>query len=342
MKDKLRFGILGSGFIALTHAEALHRADGAEPAAIAGGRGAAELAERHGARLESSVESLIGAEDIDAVAICTPHALHALQAISCLEAGKHVLVEKPMACSESECRSMIESAEAAKRKLMVAHFQRYRVPNEAAKRAITSGRIGRVRLAQQSLLEPPNDKPWQLKPESKGFFLGYGVHGIDLLRWWLESEISLVFAVCHHFRGNPTEDATQVVFSFENGASASLLSTDSLPPGKQDKPPGAVGFWTLIIGEGGTITVDSYGQTVLESDGAKEVIGELPSWSSLTSPERIEAYLAQDQAFIHCIQEDTAVPISGEEGMRNVLAALAGYESAETGAPVLMKQGNKI
>jgi UDP-N-acetylglucosamine 3-dehydrogenase len=341
MKSKLRFGILGSGFIALTHAEALHRAESAEVAAIAGGRKAGELAEQYGARFEPSVDSLIKAVDIDAVAVCTPHALHAPQAIHCLEQGKHVLVEKPMACSESECLSMIESAERTGKKLMVAHFQRYRAPNAAAKRAIAAGRIGRIRLAQQSLLEPPNEKPWQLQPESRGFFLGYGVHGIDLLRWWLDSEISLVFAACHRFRGNPTEDATQIICWFENGASASLLATDCLPPGQQDKPPGAVGFSTLIIGEKGTITVDSYGQTILEAGGTRETIGRLPSWTSLTSTERIEAYLEQDEAFIHCIREDTAVPISGEEGMRNVLVALAGYQSAEKGEPVRLQYTQK-
>lgn len=334
MDKTLRFGILGSGFIALTHAEALHRAAGSEVAAIAGGRKAGELADQYEARQESSVESLIEAADVDAVVVCTPHALHASQAIHCLEQGKHVLVEKPMACSESECLSMIESAQRSGSKLMVAHFQRYRAPNAAAKQAIAAGRIGRIRLAQQSLLEPPNDKPWQLAPESLGFFLGYGVHGIDLLRWWFASEVSLVFAACHRFRGNPTEDATQIVFSFGNGSSASLLATDCLPPGQQDKPPGAVGFSTLIIGDQGTITVDSYGQTILEAGGTKETIGSLPSWTSLTSTERIEAYLEQDEAFIRCIREDTAVPISGEEGMRNVRVALAAYRSAEKGEPV--------
>ena len=337
MRKTLRFGILGSGFIALTHAEAIHRAAGAELAAIAGGRKAGELAGQYGARLEPSVQALIDAGDIDAVVICTPHALHASQTIHCLEQGKHVLVEKPMACSEPECRSMISTAEEAGRKLMVAHFQRYRAPNAAAKRAIAAGRIGRVRLAQQSLLEPPNDKPWQLQPDSRGFFLGYGVHGIDLLRWWFDDEISLVFAACHHFRGNPTEDATQIICCFGNGSSASLLATDCLPPGQQDKPPGAVGFSTLIIGDSGTITVDSYGQTNLEARGKKETIAELPSWSSLTSTERIEAYLEQDEAFIRAVREDIPVPISGEEGMRNVRVALAAYESAEKGAPVSLE-----
>jgi predicted dehydrogenase len=337
MQKRLRFGILGSGFIALTHAEALHRASDAELAAIAGGRNAGELARQYGTRLEPSVHSLIQAEDVDAVVVCTPHALHAPQAIQCLEQGKHVLVEKPMGCSESECLSMMSSAESAGRKLMIAHFQRYRAPNAAAKRAIAAGRIGRVRMAQQSLLEPPNEKPWQLKPESRGFFLGYGVHGIDLLRWWFDSEISLVFASCHRFRGNPTEDATQIICSFENGASASLLATDCLPPGQQDKPPGAVGFSTLIIGDRGTVTVDSYGQTILEAGGARETIGQLPTWTSLTSTERIEAYLEQDEAFIRAVRDDAPVPISGEEGMRNVRVALAAYESAEKKAPVSLQ-----
>jgi predicted dehydrogenase len=69
MQKKLRVGILGSGFIALTHAEAFHRAGDAEVAAVAGGRKAGELAGQYGARFEPSVESLVEAKDIDAVVV---------------------------------------------------------------------------------------------------------------------------------------------------------------------------------------------------------------------------------------------------------------------------------
>ncbi|HUV08258.1 MAG TPA: Gfo/Idh/MocA family oxidoreductase [Spirochaetia bacterium] len=334
MAKPVRFGIIGSGFIALTHAEALKSIPDAQLEAIAGGRNAAGLASEYGVRMEAKVEDLMEAGDIDAVVICSPHYVHAEQTLSCLRNGKHVLVEKPMAVSVSECKAMIGEAQKSNRKLMVAHFQRYREPNARAKQAIQAGRVGRVRIVQQRLLEPPNDKPWQLDPRSSGFLLGYGVHCTDLLRWWLDSEIERVAGFCHRFRGNPTEDGAQAVFWFASGASASLTATDSLPGGKAGGSPGAAGLVTLIIGERASLRIDSYGQALLESGDRKEVLGSLPAWSSLTSPERIKAYRRQDEDFVRCILQDSDPPISGIEGMRNVAAALSVYESCERGAIV--------
>jgi predicted dehydrogenase len=285
------------------------------------------------------VERLIHAQDIEAVAICSPHFVHAEQTVACLRAGKHVLVEKPMAVSVAECTAMIAAAEATGRRLMVAHFQRYREPNAAAERALREGRIGRVLLAQQRLLELPNNKPWQLDARSGGFFLGYGVHGIDLLRFWLGSEITEVSGFLHHFRGHATEDGAQALLRFASGASAGFLATDSLPEGKSRKSPGAAGLWSLLIGEKGILEIDSYGEAVLEADGDRQVLGRLPSWNSLTSPERIKAYQEQDQGFVDSILREAPPPIPGAEGMRNVAAAVALYESARTAAVVRLTDG---
>lgn len=344
MDSRIGFGIIGSGFVALTHAEALKHIPQAELVAIAGGRNAADLAAQYGARAEGDVERLIRSEDIEAVVICSPHFVHAEQTVACLRAGKHVLVEKPMAVTMAECTAMIAAAEAADRKLMVAHFQRFREPNAAAERALREGRIGQVLLAQQRLLELPNNKPWQLDARSGGFFLGYGVHGIDLLRFWIGSEITEVAGFIHHFRGNATEDGAQALLRFagrgaSRGASAGFLATDSLPEGKSRRSPGAAGLWSLLIGEKGILEIDSYGETVLEAGGNRQVLGRLPSWSSLTSPERIRAYQEQDQGFVDSILRDTPPPIPGAEGMRNVAAALALYESAKTGAVVRLTDG---
>jgi predicted dehydrogenase len=339
VKPRLRFGIIGSGFVALTHAEALKHVPQAQLVAVAGGRNAAELAAQYGARMESDVEHLLRAEDVEAVVVCSPHFVHAEQAVASLRAGKHVLVEKPMAVTVEECTAMIAAAEAAGRKLMVAHFQRFREPNAAAGRALREGRVGQVLLAQQRLLELPNNKSWQLDGRSRGFFLGYGVHGIDLLRFWIGGEITEVSGFIHHLRGNATEDGAQGLFRFAGGASAALLATDSLPEGKSRKSPGAAGLWSLLIGEKGILEIDSYGETVLEAGGDRQVLGRLPSWSSLTSPERIRAYQEQDQGFVDSILRDTPPPIPGAEGMRNVAAALALYESARTGTVVRLKDG---
>ncbi len=95
---KIRFGILGSGYMGRTHAEAiLQLGDRAALTAIAGGTRAAGLAQRYGIPEEGTAEALIRRPDVDAVVVTTPHHLHVEATVLALQAGKHALVEKPLA-----------------------------------------------------------------------------------------------------------------------------------------------------------------------------------------------------------------------------------------------------
>src|SRR5260370_36803880 len=93
---RLRIGIIGSGFMGMTHAAAAKAVEGIELAAIAGGRRAPELAAKYGAALEPGGAALIERNDVDAVVITTPHHLHAADTLPPLRCGKHRLAEKPM------------------------------------------------------------------------------------------------------------------------------------------------------------------------------------------------------------------------------------------------------
>ena len=95
--SKIRFGIVGSGFMGRTHAEAVQKLPNATLIAVAGGSRAPGLAEGCGVALEASVEALLRRPDIDAVVITTPHHLHVDETVLGLAEGKHVLVEKPLA-----------------------------------------------------------------------------------------------------------------------------------------------------------------------------------------------------------------------------------------------------
>jgi len=337
MREKVRVGIIGSGFVALTHAEALKYDDRAKVVAIAGGSRAPALARDYDVTCESSIESLIARKDINAVVICTPHALHAREALTAFKMGKHVLVEKPMATTAKDCQAMIELSKEKGLKLMVAHFQRYRKPNVAAKDVFKAGALGKVRMITQRLTEVAQNKPWQIKPESKGFLLGYGVHGIDLLRWWLSSEVESIFALCGRYRGYPVEDGTLSLMKFENGVFAFYLCSEALPIRKGPISPGAAGFTTTVIGEKGILEVNSYGKTILDDGNSRKTLAELPTWDNVKSPKRIKAYAAQDKDFITSIINDSEPPIPGSEGMANVVVALAAYESNKQNRVIALK-----
>ncbi|MGH9844402.1 MAG: Gfo/Idh/MocA family protein [Blastocatellia bacterium] len=326
--SKVRIGIIGSGFVSMTHAEALRYDERAELVAIAGGSRAASLARDYGVEALASIEELIHRPDIDAVIIGTPHHLHAGAAIAAARQGKHILVEKPMATSVADCRAMIEAARAADVRLMVAHFQRYRRTNAAVKRALDEGLVGRIHLINEVLIENPDESGWKVQAESRGFLLGYGVHAIDQLRWWLGSEVASVAAHCGHYRGHAVEDGSLVLLEFENGASAVLECTNALPFKSQLGSPGAAQFHAHLIGEKGVLEVDVYGQVKLKTAAGETVLDELPSWTDAKSPARIEAYAAQDSEFISSIIEHREPAITGEEGLANVRVCLAAYKAA--------------
>ncbi len=105
----IRFGIVGSGYMGKTHAEAVHRLPNAELIAVAGGSRAPDLAKQYAVDLED-VDTLLRRSDIDAIVITTPHHLHYEQTLVALQEKKHVLVEKPLATSVDDCNQMINLA----------------------------------------------------------------------------------------------------------------------------------------------------------------------------------------------------------------------------------------
>lgn len=140
----LRIGLVGCGGISNAHARG-YRTLGPEVArVIATADVSLELAQRRAQELEASQASddyhaVLNSKDVEAVDICLPHHLHAEVAIAAAEAGKHVLVEKPMACSMEQCQAMVTAAERADVILMVAQVQRYMPPIEGCGRWSSRG-----------------------------------------------------------------------------------------------------------------------------------------------------------------------------------------------------------
>ena len=137
--------MIGSGFMGRTYAETISkRCTRASLKAITGGSRAAQLAKDYNVALEASLDSLLARADVSAVFIATPHHVHAEQAIAAAKAGKHVLIEKPMACSVADCDAILDACETADLYCSVAFAQRGRKCNIKAKRLIDEGAIGRI------------------------------------------------------------------------------------------------------------------------------------------------------------------------------------------------------
>src|SRR5205823_3437453 len=138
----VRIGLIGSGYMGRTYAECIKRyCKGGAIAGVAGGRHAPGLAKDYEAPLFPSVEELIAQPDCDAVLVATPHSAHLSQVKAAARAGKHVLVEKPMALNAAECQAMIDACREAGVVLSVIQTNRFRGSIARGKQLIAQGRL---------------------------------------------------------------------------------------------------------------------------------------------------------------------------------------------------------
>jgi predicted dehydrogenase len=334
MSPKLRCAVIGSGFAGSTYAEAIRYAPDAELVLIAGGRKASDLAQQHGVRATQDVDGVLDGDDVDAVLIASPNPVHCPQTERAAAAGKHVLVEKPMALSVSECQRMIEAARRAGTVLMVGHHHRFRRNPLATKLLLERGVIGHVDMVAMVQTEP-DVTTWLTKPENGGYLLGSGVHGLDLLRWWL-GDVKRVAALTGEYRGERVENGSLLLLDFENGAHASFQ--DSVIP-RSVPPPGSgvVRFDAALTGESGVLHADMYGDVRISTATGWTTQTSLPVWDGHLAFLRMEAYASQAREFVSAIREQRPPSVPPEDALAAVAIVEAAHQAAATGAWVDMR-----
>jgi predicted dehydrogenase len=277
------------------------------------------------------VEALAARKDIDAVLVSTPHAAHAGQVLTAARAGKHILVDKPMATTLEDCDRMIEATRERGLKLMIMFGQRFRTCNIEARRLVQEGAIGRVKMILELILSGgglASLPPWQSKPENIGPFIGHAVHNIDRIRWITGQEIVSVSAQVQRDPATGNELSTMAVLGLSDGAMATLWESWGIAP--PAFPRSASGAW--ITGETGNLDLDAYDTLKLGCGNEWKVVAQQPpiDWKGqgMLSPVRMKAYQMQHQEFVNSILEDRTPSVTGEDGRAAVAVALAAYQSA--------------
>ena len=185
------------------------------------------FADEFGARTHASIEDLCADRDVQAIYVATPHQDHARHAIAALRAGKHVLVEKPMAIALEEAQAMVEAAQAARVHLVVGHSHSFDAPIARARAIVASGELGRVRMISAlnytDFLYRPR-RPEELDTaQGGGVVFSQAAHHVDIVRLLGGGLVKSVRAATGVWDASrPTEGAYGALLSFADGAFASL------------------------------------------------------------------------------------------------------------------------
>jgi myo-inositol 2-dehydrogenase/D-chiro-inositol 1-dehydrogenase len=340
--DSVRIGMIGSGYMALTYSEAIARhVRGARLVAVAGGQRAPGLAAEYGVAAELSVEALLARSDVDAVIVTTPDQVHCQQTLQAAAAGKHVLVEKPMAPTVAQCDEMIAACRAAGVKLAVVKTERYRGVTIRAKRLIDEGRIGAIWMLRTISCFPAAigqdilaSRPWYTEPSGGGLFMSMASHNADMLLWLTGVRPRQVFAQANTFSdiGVPNQSVmAQIVF--ENGIMGHMWISAEMP--SPSLPSSEVRF--QVVGAQGIVDFEDYEFLDLGAGERWERLFTPQRFDYLREPKspiRLEPHTAVVQEFVNSILDDRQPGVTGEDGRAAVEICEACLISAHTGRAV--------
>lgn len=293
---------------------------------------AKEMAEKYGAKAYTSYEELVKDAKVDIVSVCAPNYLHAPVTIAALNAGAHVLCEKPMATSSEEAKAMIETATITGKKLMIAHNQRFVPSHQKARQFIENGELGKI-FSFRTAFGHGGPEGWSIDGKDSWFFekgkafvgaMGdLGVHKTDLLRYILGEEFIEVaaFVESNAKDFSNVDDNAVCILKTENGIVGTLAASWGYR--KEDNS-------TIIYGEKAVMRLEddpTYSMVVQYATGevAKYELGKIQSnEDGGQNTSRVIDH------FINSILHDQVPPVPGEEGMKSLQVILAALASSET------------
>jgi predicted dehydrogenase len=321
----LRVGVVGAGLIAGCHVRAYQATAGVEVVAVADPRRpkAEELAATVGAAACDDLDQVLALEP-DVISVCTPPASHADLTVRALDAGRHVLCEKPVALTMADARRIQQAAEAGDRVVMIGHVSRFEPDHRAAKDLVEAGQIGKVVMAVHSMtasLPGWSEGGWLARPEeSGGPLLDLSAHSFDYLAWVIGSPAIRVHALAADSPAGPSTYGLATV-RYANGAMGQVEASWAHPVAR--------GFKAVveIVGTEGRVSWDYdsiNGGVIHQSDGAV-------AW---LDPLGERGYAREVGAFVDAVRAGGPSPVPVSQGVTATRTALAALESVRTGEPI--------
>ncbi len=326
----MKIGIIGAGSFGTQHAEAISALDNLQLVAACRTNEVAlrEFVQRYGGTPYTNHQDLLKDTSIDAVVIATPHHLHTPIVEAAAQAGKHILLEKPMAPNLAECDQILHVAKHCNITLMVGFVNHFIPVYQQAKQIIESGKLGEVVLGVSTMSKfwfESNRRDWHLdRTIGGGMWLTAGIHCLDRMTWLIDSHVRQVSAQFDTRLHDQQADDTGMIFlRYANGVAGTVLSV-----GYTD---GAPKHLTELTCTKGMMNIDYTNGITIGRNGIWETLTPLPqdNWMH-------QGLVSEWRAFVNAVKQDTIPAVSGEYARHIMSTVFAAEESSRTQREVVV------
>ncbi len=326
-KRKLKIGVVGLGWAGKEHLKKYVANPSVKAVAVADPLEAVadKVADLYGLKAYYDADEMLEGEDLDAISVCTPNIFHAPIAVSAAKRGVSAITEKPMCTTSEEGRAMVEAAEKAGTKLMVAVCRRYQTASRYLKKLVESGYLGEIRFGRCAWLRHRgNPGRWFDKKSLSGGgpMLDIGVHLLDLT-WWLMGSPEPIYCLGRSF-GSEAEDAVEdmamAAITFDTGQIIHLGA--SWVSGWKNE------LMSILIGDKGGA-----------SRYPLEIYKDIRGVPTTMTPETrdVDSFQAEIDHFVDCVLRDKTPISDGRQGWTVVKMLEAVYRSSDENRPVEVK-----
>ena len=337
--EKVRVGVIGSAFVSSLHAEAFRDVPEAELVAACSSNKEHVEDFAHKWKIPSAVtdyRKIMDRSDVDVVVVGIPNDLHREVVVAAAEAGKHIILEKPIAHTLEDADAMIAACKQHKVKLMYAETICFSPKYTRAKNLVDEQAIGQLYMAKQSEKHsgPHSDWFYDVSRSGGGALMDMGCHGIEWTRWvYGKPEVKSVTAHCqlvYHKGRTQGDDNSLVIIEFENGGIAVVEDGWARHGGMDDR--------VELLGTEGVIHCDLLRGSAMEtysSNGygyAVEKAGGTKGWTFTVFEEPyLYGFPHEMRHFTRCVLGEEELMESGDDGRATLEIIYAAYESAAMG-----------